>query len=66
MSEIIAVCLLVQEHSESMTWMIDAFKKLNPEWQKICVVMADKDIGERDVVKHCILNASVLICLSTH
>ena len=63
MSEIIAVCFLVQEDAESITWMVDSFKKHNPGWQKIHVIMADKDIGERDVLKHCILNGSILICL---
>lgn len=62
-SEIVSVCLLVQEDAESTTWMMDAFKKLNPKWERIRVVMADKDMGERDVIKRCIPNASVLICL---
>ena len=62
-SEIVAVCLLVQEDANSMTWMVDAFKQHNQEWQKIRVIMADKDIGERDVLKRCFPNASVLICL---
>ena len=62
-SEIISVCLLVQEDATSMTWMVDAFKQHNQEWQKIRVIMADKDIGERDVLKRCFPNASVLICL---
>ena len=30
---------------------------------KNCVIMADKDISERDVLKRCFPNASVLICL---
>ena len=62
-SEVVAVCLLVQEDTSSMTWMIDAFKKHNQEWEKIHVIMADKDIGERDMLRQCIPNASVLICL---
>ena len=33
-SEIISVCLLVQEDATSMTWMVDAFKQHNQEWQK--------------------------------
>ena len=35
----------------------------NQEWPKIRVFMADKDIGEWDVLKRCFPNASVLICL---
>ncbi len=39
------------EDSLSVKWMINAFKKENPNWEKILIVMADKDIGERDVIK---------------
>ena len=46
-----------------MTWMMDAFKKHNVNWESIRVVMADKDIGERDVIKQQLPNAAVLICL---
>lgn len=62
-SEIAAVCLLVQEDATSVTWMVETFKKLNLNWEKVRVIMADKDIGERDVLKKSIPNASVLICL---
>lgn len=57
------MCLLVTEDANSMRWMVDTFKKYNMNWKKICVVMADKDIGERDILKQSIPNASVLICL---
>ena len=62
-SEVTAVCLLVQEDATSVTWMVDTFKKLNPNSEKVRVIMAVKDIGERDVLKKGIPNASVLICL---
>ena len=62
-SEIVAVCLLVSEDRDSLCWMFEAFKKLNPEWDHVRVAMADKDIGERDVIKEQLSNARVLICL---
>ena len=62
-SKVITVCLLVQEDADCVTWMVDAFKKNNKDWHKIRIIMADKDIGEREVLKQCIPNASVLICL---
>ena len=62
-SKVITVCLLVQEDANSITWMVNAFKKNNKDWHKIRIVMADKDIGEREVLKQCIPNVSVLICL---
>lgn len=57
------MCLLVTEDANSMTWMMETFKKHNVNWNKIRVIMADKDIGERDVLKQCMPNSSVLICL---
>lgn len=63
LSEIVFACLLVSEDQESMTWMMETFKKRNVDWSKVRVVMADKDIGERDVVKSALPEASVLICL---
>ena len=57
-----SVCLLITEVASSMTWMIDTFKQHNVDWEKIRVLMADKEIGEREVLKLCLPNASVLIC----
>ena len=39
------------------------FKKNNPCWSQVRIVMADKDIGGRDVIKSSLPSASVLICL---
>lgn len=62
-SEIAAVCILVCEDSESITWMLEVFQKHNSMWTDIRVVMADKDIKERDTVKNVLPGATVLICL---
>lgn len=62
-SEIVSVCLLVVEDATSMAWMTDAFKKHNDKWNRIRVLMADKDIGERDVLKQSLPDVPVLICL---
>lgn len=51
------------ENAGSMTWMMDAFKKHNVNWDRIHVLMVDKDIEEQDVLKQCMSNSSVLICL---
>ncbi len=62
-SEIVAVCILVTENAEGITWMFETFKAQNAMWRNITVVMADKDINEREVMKKLLPNASVLICL---
>ena len=62
-SEIIAVCLLVSEDAESMKWMMETLKKAGSHWRNIRIIMADKDIGERQVLKESFPQAEVLICL---
>lgn len=62
-SEIVSVCLLVNEDLESLKWMIETFKQNNSKWVDIRIVMSDKDIKEREVFANCLPNARLLICL---
>lgn len=62
-SEIVSVCILVCEDVEGIQWMFEAFKKHNSNWNNARVVMADKDIKERDTMKKVLPDATVLICL---
>ena len=62
-SEIVFTCLLVNEDHDSVKWMMETFKKRNSNWQKVRVVMADKDMDERNVIKEAFPSASMLICL---
>ena len=43
--------------------MFETFKAKNSKWNYTTVVMADKDINEREIIKEVLPNASVLICL---
>ena len=47
LSEIAAVFLMPEETEESMSHMIDFFKKENSNWKSIRVVMGDKDLSQR-------------------
>lgn len=62
-SEIVAVCLLVSEDIDNLKWMLEIFKERNDRCSDIRVIMADKDIKERHVVKEVFPTTSVLICL---
>ena len=46
-SEIVSVCILTCEDSDSIRWMLNVFKKHNEKWNSTRVIMADKDIKER-------------------
>ena len=48
-SEVIAVFLLLEETAESISATVSIFKKHNSNWSSVRVVMADKDMTERNV-----------------
>ena len=58
-SSIICTCLLVSEDQESISWMIATFKKRNPRWRDIRVLMADKNINESYLIKTALPEASL-------
>lgn len=62
-SEIAAVFLLLEETEQSIKTMIGIFKKHNPNWKATRVLMANKDMTERDVLASEFPSAQLLICL---
>ena len=62
-TEVVAACILVTENAQSMAWMMNTFKQHNEQWKSVRVIMADKDIGERDIIKSSIPDTVVLIYL---
>ena len=56
-------CKLVREDKESINWMIQTFKQRNSDCHRTRVVMADKDINKRNIIKEALPNAQILICL---
>ena len=62
-SEIAAVFLLMEETEQSIKSMVGIFKKHNPRWEATRVLMADKDMTERDVMAAEFPSAELLICL---
>ena len=61
--EIVGLGSLVHEDAESLEWLVQSFIERNPNIKKTRLVMADKDMKERDVVKRLLPWAKVLICL---
>ena len=59
-SEVAAAFLLLEETAVSLT---EIFKKHNPSWEYVRVIMSDKDITERDVFSACFPKAELTICL---
>ena len=62
-SEVVAVFLLLEENRSSISSMLTFFKKYNPQWESVRVVMSDKDMTERDVISNELPQAKLLICL---
>ena len=61
--EIVLVFLTAVESEESITKMVQAFKKINPRWTETKVVMSDKDFNERAVFRKEFPGAALHICL---
>ena len=62
-SEIVGLMLAADERQETIRQMMVYFKDLNPKWNEINCVMADKDMTERQVIKEELPQAGLLICL---
>lgn len=62
-SEVAAAFLLMEETEASPSSVIDNFKGRNPHWESVRVLMADKDMTERDVLCRKFPSAELLICL---
>lgn len=62
-SEVAAAFLLLDENESSLTNISRIFKEENPAWEKVRVIMTDKDMTERHVFASQFPNAQMLICL---
>ena len=49
-SKLIAVFLLLEETEVSLSKIMEIFKKHNPAWKSVRILMSDKDMTERDVL----------------
>lgn len=63
LSEIVAVCLLAEENQESINFFIETFKKRNPNWKEVKVIMFDKGKTERKGFSSSFPNSKLMICL---
>ena len=62
-SEIVCAFLLLEETEDSLSTVASIFKEMNPAWRSVRVLMADKDITEREVLAGSFPHAELLICL---
>ena len=62
-SEIAAVFLMPEETEESMSHMMNVFKRENSNWPSVRVFMGDKDLRQREVLACAFPSAHLVICL---
>ena len=62
-SQLAMICLTVSETQETITKMIQTFKKHNPAWQQVRFAMTDKDMVERSVIKSDMPQVELGLCL---
>ena len=63
LSEVVGMGMLVTEDAASLSWLVETFKLKNPAVERTRLVMADKDLNERDTIKVVLPHVKVLICL---
>ena len=61
--EIVRICLTALENECAITAMVQTFKRNNPSWNKIKVVMNDKDFTESVVFWKELAQAALHICI---
>ena len=62
-SEIAAAFMVLQETDSTISKMVDLFKNHNSSWERVHVIMTDKDVTERSVFSAQIPSARLVICL---
>ena len=62
-SIIVASFLALNETEATFYKMVALFKKHNPQWESVTVIMTDKDLTERTVLAEQFPSAQLLICL---
>ncbi|XP_014674333.1 PREDICTED: uncharacterized protein LOC106814532 [Priapulus caudatus] len=62
-SEIVCLWLVVREDHVTIQKMVEIFKQANPSWDMVEVIMSDKDMVERDVLREQFPDATMQICL---
>ncbi len=60
-SEVASIFLLLEETELSIQTTVNAFKKHNSKWESTRVIMADKDMTEREVFGAAFPNAELLL-----
>ena len=65
-SEIVFIWIVNQEDNQTITKMMESFKKHNDNWQKVECIITDKDmtgLTERQLLKEQLPQADLQICL---
>ncbi|XP_065639464.1 zinc finger SWIM domain-containing protein 1-like [Hydra vulgaris] len=62
-SEIAAIFLTASEDCVSLSAMFEIFKEKNINWSKISSVFTDKDMTERECIKHAFPQINLLLCI---
>ena len=62
-SEIVCIWIVNQQDNQTITKMMESFKKHNDNWKKVERIIVDKDMTERQVLKEQLPQADLQICL---
>ncbi|XP_035209357.1 uncharacterized protein LOC118183859 isoform X2 [Stegodyphus dumicola] len=58
----ISVGLLFTDDADSLMWLLNTFKRHNPNWRRTKIILADPEIKARDIIRNSFPNPFVIIC----
>ncbi|CAL1295641.1 unnamed protein product [Larinioides sclopetarius] len=60
---IVSLGFTIVDDAESLMWLLNAFKKNNPNWRRVKIIILDSEIKHRDIVRSTFLGPYIVITL---
>ncbi|GIX75249.1 SWIM-type domain-containing protein [Caerostris darwini] len=62
-NDVISLGFTVSDNAESFLWLLNTFKKNNPNWRRIKIISLDSEIKQRDVIRNVFQGPYIIITL---
>ncbi|GBM03694.1 hypothetical protein AVEN_134921-1 [Araneus ventricosus] len=60
---VVSLGFTIVDDAESLMWLLNAFKKNNPNWRRVKIIILDSEIKQRDIVRNAFLGPCIVITL---
>ncbi|GIY40688.1 SWIM-type domain-containing protein [Caerostris extrusa] len=62
-NDVISLGFTVSDNAESFLWLLNTFKKNNPNWRRIKIISLDSEIKQRDIIRNVFQGPYIIITL---